>query len=163
MLNWLKSLFSKKGTNTKGAYDVYYPTDRLVYSYWNGSELIKVDPLTLYKRFIKRGPEIDKLRSKALEQTEEGVKAHSDLLVILRELFNLKPMEEGGLSEIETLEAFDHFFTYCASFRPAPVTPPKPKQEVPPEIKPEVKQEEKTETKESVNVPTSQETVSTSA
>ena len=110
LFSWLKSFFVSP--SYEESIDVYRPEERLLYSYWNGTELVRCDPIQLYKRMMAKGPELSIDIKVAQSKSKDAVKAHDSMIKTIREIFSLKPMEEGGLSEIETIELLDHFMRF---------------------------------------------------
>ena len=112
--NWLKSLF-KRGASNAPRFDVYSPEERAIYSYNDGEKIVRADPLTLYRKIMEVGPSLAidlKVSTSTLMKEADKTKAHYSLLKQIREIFNLKSFEEGGLTELETVEILDHFMTY---------------------------------------------------
>ena len=94
-------------------YDVYRPTERMIYTYWDGKDEKKADPLVLYKRLMDVWPSLSIDMKVARSPLRDAPKAHDKAMAQIREVFNTQRMEEGGLSEIETLRLLDHFLIYC--------------------------------------------------
>lgn len=93
--------------------DVYKPAERRIYQYWDGTRMVKEDPMVLWKRVMDKGPEIS-IDMKVARSISSGAReAHDKLLKNVREVFSLKPFGEGGLSEWDALDLLDHFLTYC--------------------------------------------------
>lgn len=107
LFSWLKSLFS--GSNN---YDMYKPRERKIYSYYDGSKVVKADPMVIFKKIMDKAPEISIEMSVSTSISKDASKAHNDLIKRLRGIFNIKSLEEGGLSEAESIELFDHFMSY---------------------------------------------------
>ena len=93
-------------------YDVYHPKKRMIYSYWNGDKLIDSDPLVLYKRMMDHSTDISIDMKVSSSASKDSGKAHNNLIKSIREIFEIKPLAEGGLTEIETVNLLDHFIIY---------------------------------------------------
>lgn len=98
-------------------YDVYHPRERMIYTYFDGKKEVKVDPLILYKKVLQNRAEISINSSVANSASKDNQKAQEDLLQNIRDIFNLKPLAEGGLTEIETLGVLDHFLIYTETIK----------------------------------------------
>ena len=92
----------------------YQPKEREIYRYFNGTEVISADPLTLYKRVIDKADDLDS-NIKALNfPNYNGVtECHNKLVEDLRVVFGVKSVEEGGLTETEVEHLLTHFLNYC--------------------------------------------------
>lgn len=115
MFQWLFSLFGKKHKQDQGLGDTlefYKPKERIIYSYWNGSQIVKADPMTLYKRVMDHSQELSAEMKVSNSPSKDASSSHTSLVKKVRDIFNVLPLEEGGLSELETLQLLDHFMTY---------------------------------------------------
>lgn len=106
--SWLFSLFSSRSQT-----DIYKPGERLIYRYSNGQKTITADPLTLYKRVMDVGPYLSIDMKVAQSISKDAGKAHNEMILRVRGIFNVEPLEKGGLTELETLQLLDHFLEYC--------------------------------------------------
>lgn len=93
--------------------DVYHPRERLIYYYWNGAKHVAADPIALYKRMMAQGPELSIDIKVANSASKDAGKAHDALVGRIRTIFDLKPLTDGGLSELESAQLLDHFLVYC--------------------------------------------------
>lgn len=110
MFQWLFSLFSK--TNSNDVFCTYKPEERLIYSYWNGKELIKADPMTLYKKVMSHGAEISIDWKVSSSVSKDAISSHSNLIKRLREIFEIPPFQSDGLTESELIDLLDHFLSF---------------------------------------------------
>lgn len=108
-INWFKSLFRSIPVTP----DVYKPAEMLIYRYWNGKADVAADPLTLYKKMMAKGPELNIDMKIATSAHSDAGKAHDSMLVKIREIFDVKPFEEGGLTQLATIELLDDFLIFC--------------------------------------------------
>lgn len=95
-------------------FNIYKPKERLIYSYWNGKELVKADPMTLYKKVMNVGPELA-IHFKVAKSQSSGAKdAHDSLIKEVRNIFGVKSLEEEpeGLPQLETMELLNHFLAF---------------------------------------------------
>ncbi len=109
-VNWLFSPFKKKDPDQP--YDVYRPAERGLYSYWDGEKLVQADPIVVYKRMMAVAPELNTSIKVANSLSKDAVKAHGEMIDKIRTVFLIKPFEEGGLTELQTVMLFDHFLTF---------------------------------------------------
>lgn len=124
MLNWFLSWF-----RPRDSFEVYAPKERLIYEYFDGRKQVKADPMVLWKRVMDRAAGIDADR-KALDfPTSKFYRpSYDNLIKQIREIFQVKGLEEGGLTEPECIDLVDHFTTFVGrikkkSNRPA-ISPP---------------------------------------
>lgn len=111
--SWLFSFF-----RTTSPLDLYHPKERLIYAYFNGKEIVKADPMILYRKFKDKEVLIDSA-IKAIRGPESKWKGPERINFIkyIREIFDLKPFEEDGLTELELSDLFNHFLTYCGDVK----------------------------------------------
>lgn len=109
---WLRGWF----VQTTG-FDIYRPADRLLYHYWDGQRVVDADPLTLYKRLMEKGPELSIDIKLALSMHPDAVKGHDAAVNKIHHVFRVKPVDEGGLTELESCALFDHFLLYCEELK----------------------------------------------
>ena len=108
MFHWLLSKF-----RSNERYDTYHPGERLIYRYWDGGKFITADPLVVYKRMMTKGPELSVDIKVARSASKDAAKANDRMIEKIREIFAVKPLDQGGLAEVETVELMDHFLVYC--------------------------------------------------
>lgn len=94
--------------------EVFRPKERWIYAFWDGQQDRKVDPLPLYKAVVSKGPSLSIDMRVADSPSKDNVKAHTALINQLREIFSVKPFEDGGLTERETEDLFYNFWDFCA-------------------------------------------------
>src|SRR5207248_2432217 len=107
MFAWLGKWFGRKDS-----FAMYNPRQRATYSYFDGTAVRPVDPLILYKRLMDKGPELAIDIKVSQSASKDAAKAHAGLVAKIREIFTVKPLEEGGLSEVEAIALFEHFVAY---------------------------------------------------
>lgn len=113
-------------------YSVYKPGQRLIYKYWNGKDWVFTDPMVIYQKMAAVGPElyIDMKLSESI--SKDAPLGRRNLLKKIRDIFDVKLYEEGGLTQTETVNLLFHFITYCewikknSSLLPTPVVAPSP-------------------------------------
>ena len=96
---------------------IFHVDDMQIYVYHNGSEVIKADPMTLFKRVSERMSEIQAdiqlICMPAMKGWENKIdEAYQHALKCIREVYNVKPLEEGGLTEQKTFELHNHFLRF---------------------------------------------------
>lgn len=112
---WIRSWWEKKPPAPEPEvyrYDLYHPQDRLIYSYWDGKEERRVDPMSVYKKMMEVGQEISTARKVARSPSKDARKMHDRMIELIRGVFDVTPYEEGGLSETETTDLLDHYLIY---------------------------------------------------
>lgn len=115
MFSKIFAWFSKK--EPEDTLPIYSYLEKRIYSYFDGKELIRVDPVPLHKAIMTKGPEISLDMKVARNPTKGAKKAHDNLVNTIRKLFSLKPLEEDGLTEVETLDILDHFLEFSDKHR----------------------------------------------
>lgn len=112
MFQWLFSFFGKSYK-----FDTYHPKKRCIYTYWNGHKLIKADPLPIYKKIVSQGQllSIDIKISNSI--SKEAPNRHTEMVKRIRGIFELDSFEQGGLSELETVQLLDHFMAFCTKLK----------------------------------------------
>lgn len=108
MFGWLKRLLGR-GRKT---YDIYHPKERMIYSYFNGQKVIQADPLQLERKLMDVGPELSIDMKVAKSISKDAATAHTKMVQQCRGIFNVKPIEEGGLTELETVLLLEHYLAY---------------------------------------------------
>lgn len=108
MWQWIRSFF----VSPEEPYDQFRPKDRMIYTYWSGSQTVRADPLALYKKMMDVGPSLAIDMKVANSASKDAGKAHDELVEKIRSIFSVAPLDKGGLTELETVELLDHFLTY---------------------------------------------------
>lgn len=96
----------------QGPYDLYHPKQRQIYQFFNGQQITAIDPMILYKRIMEVGPELDIDIKVANSASKDASKAYETMLEKIRKIFGVAKLDEGGLTEEETIALMDHFFAY---------------------------------------------------
>lgn len=92
---------------------MYRPKDRMIFGYYDGEKEVLADPMILYKRIMDIGTELS-VEMKVMRSKSKGARAaHDSAVAKLRKVFDVKSLEDGGLTEVECLELFDVFINYC--------------------------------------------------
>lgn len=110
---WLLSWLPRRPAHEEERFDLYKPHERLIYSYWDGSKTVHADPMILWRKVMAIGPELSVDIKVANSPMKDAANAHQKMLQKIRDLFGVKPFEEGGLTETESIALFDHFMVYC--------------------------------------------------
>ncbi|MDE2098090.1 MAG: hypothetical protein KGL39_12625 [Patescibacteria group bacterium] len=101
----------------KDPYDLYKPGERLIYHYYDGIKTVSADPLRLYRQMMDVGPELSVEIKVSRSASKDASKAHVDAIKHIRSIFDIKPYEEGGLTEVECLQLLDHFWIYTGHLK----------------------------------------------
>ena len=121
--DWVKGLWAKR-SSSEDRFGLYHPREREIYEYFDGDKLVKADPMVIYKRIMARGQEISVDITVARSPMKGADKAHDSLIKKIREVFNVKPLSEGGLTEQETMDLFDDFLVYVDAIKKNTTPPP---------------------------------------
>lgn len=100
--------------------DFWKPSKRLIYSYFDGEKTLHADPMVLYRALVGCGPELSAAIKVATSPLDAADKAQDEVLGKLRKIFNVKPKLEGGLTETEVVDLFDHFLIFTESVKKKP-------------------------------------------
>ena len=90
--------------------NIYSVRERLIYEYFDGKNLIKVDPMVLYKRISGEGNELATEMKVANSPSKDALSEHNKMILRIRRLFNIAPYDpstSAGLTELETMNLFD--------------------------------------------------------
>lgn len=117
--NWISSLFATKAEAipAEDELSVYKLHNRTIYHYDNGEEVVKEDPIVLYKKVMAVGPELGVDIKIARSPSKSAREAHDKMINKIRGIFSLKPFKEGGLTEQETADLLDDFLLFCESIK----------------------------------------------
>jgi hypothetical protein len=116
---WFLNLF-----RPRERYDLYTPGQRLIYSFHDGSKVVRADPLELYRKLMAVGPELNVDMKVSVSPSKDAPRAHENVVKKVREVFGVKPLEEGGLTELEAIQLLDHFLTFCGFVKKNSSQPP---------------------------------------
>ena len=133
LCSWFKKTEPLELVQNGERLDIYKPVKRLIFSYFNGHDMVQADPMTLYRKLVMQGVDIKKnLQAFHEAQTEaDAVNAHLELVNQVNLAFGLKPYEEGGLTSIETLACWDQFLKFVGfTNKSAPVSLVKPQEPI---------------------------------
>ncbi len=108
IFRWFGSFF-----HSGERYDVYKVHERMVYVYFDGQKEVHADPMVLYKKMMSLGPELSADMKGATSASKRAGEFHNGMIAKIRKIFDVLPLAEGGLSELETVELLDHFIVYC--------------------------------------------------
>jgi hypothetical protein len=122
LVSTIKGWFSKQPTSPIDdlfdRVDVYLPRERLIYQFFDGQVLRAVDPMELYKKVSpKLGIIAADSKAVKIPQSKFAKDAHDRLIALIRELFDIKPLSQGGLTELETLAVFDHWWDFTCTVK----------------------------------------------
>ena len=110
MFTWLKKWLGNR--LSREPHDLFHPQERAIYRYFNGKELITTDPMVLYKKIMEIAPELDIDIKVANSQSKDAGKSYESMLIKIRNVFTIKSLVEGGLTETETVQLLDHFVSF---------------------------------------------------
>jgi hypothetical protein len=91
----------------------YTQGQRDIFPYWDGRRERRGDPLAV-DRALQTDPAFDFKLDPQISQvpTLDGVKATGRVVAATRRAFGIKPLEEGGLTDVECLGLFCDFNVY---------------------------------------------------
>lgn len=123
MWNWFRSWFVNE------SWDVYAPKERILYRYFDGEKLVRADPQVIYRSLMDIAPELSIDINVSNSPSKDWKKATLAADRKIRELFGIKAVTEGGLTEPELYDLLYHFYRYCEHIKkgssPLPTSLPK--------------------------------------
>lgn len=117
MFGWLKNLFRRKER-----YDVYTPSEKCIYTYWNGKEWANADPIAVFRRLKEVWGDLSVDMKVARSPMKDATIAHRKALDKIRKIFNLAPLRDdlyadNTLTDVQASDLLDHFLTYVGSLK----------------------------------------------
>ncbi len=136
LFDWILSFFkSKSPSKPQGDYDLFYPEELQIYRYFNGKEIISVDPMVLHRKVFSKGEDLRVDWMVARSSSNDAAKSYLNYVLKIRDIFNVKSLEEGGLDEVSTVDLLDHFLEFCEikkkASNPTPIQPTETSQPTP--------------------------------
>lgn len=112
-INWLL----RRTPAVEDLLDVYQPRERAIYRYFDGQKQVSADPLALHYRYCDRSGDLGVMARVANSICKDAGKAFLDVVRYIREIFELKPVAEGGLTDNEAVELLAHFLRYIETVK----------------------------------------------
>lgn len=116
MLSYIKSWFKKDELYEDfNELDLYTEDERLIFSFFDGQKVRKVDPLPLFRRYLDISTDLE-ADFQAFESpipNKFAPQAYLNAIGRLRKMFEVEPFDKGGLTEIELRRTFDEFMIFC--------------------------------------------------
>jgi len=120
MWEWLRSLF----VPAKKSGHVFRPSKRRIYSYVSGYDdkgeevITHRDPLELWAKIADNANQLDRdWRVGRVEESKFAQTAQKSFIGKIREIFAVKPVEEGGLADSDVVELFWDFMAFVDSLK----------------------------------------------
>jgi hypothetical protein len=124
---WVQSFFAPKKASPVHSFDLYKPEERYIYSYFDGERIVRADPIELYRRIMSKWPELRTDIAVSQSPSKDAGQCHTRMIETIRELFRVKPLDpvqRTGLTEVETIELLNHFFTFNGEVKKNSSEPP---------------------------------------
>lgn len=131
MFAWFKKLFGKKQGNNG-----WIPQERLIYEYFDGSGIRKVDPMPLYAKVVERRAVLVSAWTVAKVDSGFSIQAQNDLVNTCREIFTIPKLGPNSeieyqvgektvktLSDVECITLLDNFLTWTEGVKKNSMTP----------------------------------------
>lgn len=114
MFSWFGKFWNgEKHEEQQPLDDVYSIDQRVIYTYWDGKKMVKADPMILFKNMMAMGADLFIEIKVSMSDSKDAAKAFDSSVDKIRKIFSVEPLSEnGGLTEAETLNLFDHFLVY---------------------------------------------------
>lgn len=142
MFTWFKNLFRKERTGNHGGWE---PKERLIYSYFDGNEVRKIDPMPLYGKVLARRTILSNAWSVSNIPSAFSDKAQQDLVDCCREIFcvpslgpNLEIEYKAGdktiktLTDMECMTLLDNFLIWTETVKKNSLTASLPEKSAEP-------------------------------
>lgn len=111
-IRWVLSLFVIRPSGT------FRPKERMIYVYFDGRKDVKADPMILYRRLMDRRMELSSDIKAAFSGSPKfAAKAYTKMIDNIREIFQVKPLDEGGLTEPEAGDLLAHFMDWTEDLK----------------------------------------------
>ncbi len=123
-LKWMLSFLEKSESAAPPApkeddflLSLYQPQERLIFKYFNGKEVVSADPMVLFKRYAAvQGDFNHQIRAIAAgwkpSTGDDSLALHTKVTDTMRQILDLPPFADGGLSDAEVGNCFAQFIQY---------------------------------------------------
>jgi len=117
--NWLSSWFAKPRPpqEVQAMPDLFFPKEREIYRYFDGQKVRSADPMRLYQKLkgVSADLEIEfKVARSGMKGADE---AYNKAVSRIHGIFDTKPLEEGGITDVEAVNLFGHFWNYSGGVK----------------------------------------------
>lgn len=107
---WIRNVLVGKPATP---YNVFMPKERMIYEYFDGTKVIRVDPMEISRKLSFIGPELDNdLKGAKNPNYSKAPECQAEAVKKIREVFDLKPVSEGGLEEVLVIVLLYHFLEF---------------------------------------------------
>lgn len=126
MFNWLWSLF--RGKKEELSSDLYREEDTWIYKFFDGTKMVRADPIHLYKRMREVWADLTISLKVADSIHPDADKEHGKAIGKIHYIFGTRPVDQdGGISDVKALELLIEFNAYYQDIKkkakPSPTTP----------------------------------------
>lgn len=88
--------------------------ERKIYSFFDGENTRRADPLILYKRLSTIAPSLSIDIKISQSSSKDAIKAHDKVIASIQEVFKVRPLDDtGGLTQGEMLDLLNDFIEWC--------------------------------------------------
>jgi hypothetical protein len=96
----------------------YKPSERVIFEYWNGKDIVREDPLVLYERFMKHYAELKVEIQVAESPSKNAAEMQLAALERIQDIFKVKSLGgDGGLTRTETMDLLGRFMDYVTTVK----------------------------------------------
>lgn len=89
----------------------FFNRQRFIFSYWNGKKTVKADPMVLW-RTLQQCDDFREEDFKMLSVEATRNETVAKLANVVRSVFSIPSLDEGGLTELECLGVMNSFIAY---------------------------------------------------
>lgn len=97
--------------------DLFTVKQREIYSYFDGTKVRKADPLPVYRRLKDAAPDLEVEFRVARSEMKNADEHYTKAVERIRKIFLLEPFDNGGLTDMECVALFDHFWKYSGGVK----------------------------------------------
>ncbi len=135
--SWVKSLFTTNSLYLPfNELDLYTEKDRVIFSFFDGEKIRKVDPMPLYRKYMEIANEVsaDFQAFSSPIPNKFAATSYQNCISKISAMFELKPFDQGGLLETEVINTYMDYLAFCEDIKKKlnpPQTPPEGASPVP--------------------------------
>jgi hypothetical protein len=99
--------------------EAFSDKQRQIFRYWDGAKVLRADPAVILQEMSAHPTTNFDTEPRIMRQQDTfGQEAYDSVLVGIRDVFKLKPIsEDGGLTEIETLDVWIKFQEFITGLK----------------------------------------------
>lgn len=132
LVDWLVGLLFKAPVQQvipqdEGSDDLFRPSERRIYRYFDGKDVVHADPMVLWSKLMEKAPELNIDLALARSVSKEREKGRRGAVSKVRGVFDVLPYDGGtktGLTDAECMMLMSHFMDYMGAVKKNGQDPP---------------------------------------